>query len=117
MDRVIGLELGADDYLSKPFEPRELVARIHNVLRRTQPQVVSAEPGNDKLIKFSRLSIDNERHIVQLDGKTIDLTTSEYGLLLLFAQSPDKAFSRDDIFNALRGIDAELFTRSVGILN
>jgi len=115
MDRVIGLELGADDYLSKPFEPRELVARIHNVLRRTQPQPASAEPNN-KLLQFSRLSIDDERHTVRLDDKTIDLTTSEYGLLLLFAKAPDKAFSRDDILNELRGIDAELFTRSVDIL-
>ena len=116
MDRVIGLELGADDYLAKPFEPRELVARIHNVFRRTQPQPASSEPIDDKLLQFSRLSIDDERHIVQLDGKTIELTTSEYGLLLLFAQSPDKAFSRDDILNELRGIDAELYTRSVDIL-
>jgi len=116
MDRVIGLELGADDYLSKPFEPRELVARIHNVLRRTQPQTVSSEPTNDKQLQFSRLNIDDERHIVELDGKSIDLTTSEYGLLLLFAQAPNKAFSRDDILNELRGIDAELFTRSVDIL-
>ncbi len=116
MDRVIGLELGADDYLSKPFEPRELVARIHNVLRRTQPAAIATESGNDQLLQFSRLRIDDERHIVQIDGKVIDLTTSEYGMLLLFAQSPEKAFSRDDILNALRGIDAELFTRSVDIL-
>ena len=116
MDRVIGLELGADDYLSKPFEPRELVARIHNVFRRTQPQQEAPVITDDELLKFSRLHIDDDRHIVKIDSKTIDLTTSEYGLLLLFAKSPDKAFSRDDILNELRGIDAELFTRSVDIL-
>jgi len=64
MDRVIGLELGADDYLSKPFEPRELVARIHNVFRRTQPHPEATVVSNDKLLQFSRLHIDDDRHIV-----------------------------------------------------
>jgi len=116
MDRVIGLELGADDYLAKPFEPRELVARIHNVLRRTQPQLNVAETTHKGPLQFSQLRIDEERHVVQINDRVIDLTTSEYGLLLLFAKSPNKAFSRDDILNTLHGIDAELFTRSVDIL-
>lgn len=115
MDRVIGLELGADDYLAKPFEPRELVARIHNIFRRTQPKTASIEVVN-KSIHFRHLKLDEERRSAQLDGKILELTTSEYSLLLLFAQSPGKAFSRDDILNELRGIDAELFTRSVDIL-
>ena len=115
MDRVIGLELGADDYLSKPFEPRELVARIHNILRRSQPQKSNSDSTKDPL-QFSQLSINDKSHTVTLNGKTIELTGSEYGLLLLFASSPDTAFSRDDIINQLRGVDAELFTRSVDIL-
>ena len=115
MDRVIGLELGADDYLSKPFEPRELVARIHNILRRAQPQEPNSDSTKDPL-QFSQLAINNKSHTVTLNGKTIELTGSEYGLLLLFASSPDTAFSRDDIINQLRGVDAELFTRSVDIL-
>ncbi len=115
MDRVIGLELGADDYLSKPFEPRELVARITNILRRSQPQEVDTESTKDPL-QFSQLAINDKSHTVTLNGKIIELTGSEYGLLLLFASSPDIAFSRDDIINQLRGVDAELFTRSVDIL-
>lgn len=122
MDRVIGLELGADDYLSKPFEPRELVARIHNVLRRTVPvgdlanSGNSANQSNEHIIAFSRLRIEADKNRVLLDNKDIELTQSEYKLLLLLAESPNKEFTRDDILNALRGVDAELFTRSVDIL-
>ena len=118
MDRVIGLELGADDYLAKPFEPRELVARIHNILRRSHNQTESSEvnESNKDPLTFSQLAINDKSHSVTLNGKKIELTSSEYGLLLLFANSPDTAFSRDDIINQLRGVDAELFTRSVDIL-
>ena len=115
MDRVIGLELGADDYLAKPFEPRELVARIHNIFRRTQAKTTPVEIETTG-IKFRHLQLDEERRSVLLDRKTLELPTSAYSLLLLLAQSPGKAFSRDDILNELRGIDAELYTRSVDIL-
>ena len=115
MDRVIGLELGADDYLAKPFEPRELVARIHNIFRRTQPKTTSVEPEKSA-IQFRHLQLDEEGFSAQLDKQPLVLTTSEFSLLLLLAKSPGKAFSRDDILNELRGIDAELFTRSVDIL-
>nr|CAA6814985.1 MAG: Phosphate regulon transcriptional regulatory protein PhoB (SphR) [uncultured Thiotrichaceae bacterium] len=115
MDRVIGLELGADDYLAKPFEPRELVARIHNILRRSQPQ--SNQPETDpQQLNFEYLCIDQQRRKVTLEGNDLELTNSEYELLLMFANEPDTAFSRDDILNALRGINAELYTRSVDIL-
>ena len=117
MDRVIGLELGADDYLAKPFEPRELVARIHNILRRSQPPGQTPEPAPDsESIDFRHLKIDLKRRKVLLDGNDIELTNSEYELLLVFANQPEKAFSRDDILNELRGINADLFTRSVDIL-
>ena len=115
MDRVIGLELGADDYLAKPFEPRELVARIHNIFRRTQPKTAPIEPEKNS-VQFLHLHLDEERSSAQLDKKPLELTTSEFSLLLLLAKSPGKAFSRDDILNELRGIDAELYTRSVDIL-
>lgn len=115
MDRVIGLELGADDYLSKPFEPRELVARIHNILRRSQPPASPPESSTNPL-NFIHLQIDQHRRKVVLDGNDIELTGSEYELLLMFANEPEKAFSRDDILNALRGINADLYTRSVDIL-
>ncbi len=114
MDRVIGLELGADDYLAKPFEPRELVARIHNILRRSQAQPVSH--NTEKPLCFQHLCIDRQRRKATLDTADIELTTSEYELLLIFATEADKAFSRDDILNLLRGIHADLYTRSVDIL-
>ncbi len=115
MDRVIGLELGADDYLAKPFEPRELVARIHNILRRSQPTTNQTASNADSL-SFTHLQIDQQRRKVTLDNKDIELTSSEYELLLMFASETEKAFSRDDILNALRGINADLYTRSVDIL-
>lgn len=115
MDRVIGLELGADDYLAKPFEPRELVARIHNILRRSQPQ--ESTPQTDpEVLSFQHLRIDQQRRKASLNQTNLELTNSEYELLVMFACEPDKAFSRDDILNNLRGINADLYTRSVDIL-
>jgi OmpR family response regulator RpaB len=111
MDRIIGLELGADDYLPKPFEPRELVARIQNILRRSANQ----SQNTSKTLNFDPLEINLETQSATLSGESINLTTTEYRLLALLAQSPGKPFSRDDIINELKGIDAELYTRSVDI--
>ncbi len=111
-DRIVGLELGADDYLPKPFEPRELVARINNILRRT-----SDEGRQRKEVKpVDGLEIDMTRREAKLDGELLELTTMEYELLLLFMQSPNKTFTRDELMNRLRGIDAELFSRAVDTL-
>ncbi len=110
-DRIVGLELGADDYMPKPFEPRELVARIQNVLRRA-----GDTPSAKSILKFDGLEIDIERRAVKLDDELIELTTMEYQLLLLLAQNPGKNYNRDEILNELRGIDAQLFSRSVDIL-
>ncbi len=111
-DRIVGLELGADDYLPKPFEPRELVARITNILRRT-----SDEARNQQEVpKIQGLDVDTVRRIVHLDNELIELTTMEYELLILFMQSPNKTFTRDELMNRLRGIDAELFSRAVDTL-
>lgn len=112
-DRVVGLELGADDYMPKPFEPRELVARVQNVLRRAAPR---EEPASSTRLRFGGLEIDLERRRVELDGNALDLTTMEYQLLALFASQPGRTFTRDEILNELRGIDAQLFSRSVDIL-
>jgi OmpR family response regulator RpaB len=115
MDRIVGLEIGADDYLAKPFEPRELVARIHNILKRLsdqQPQL----PTTDTLLTWQHLCIDKERYLVSIDNTQLKLTNKEYALLLLLAENPDKSFDRDSIMNELSGIDAELFSRSVDIL-
>jgi len=109
-DRVTGLELGADDYIAKPFDPRELVARIQSVLRRAQPV------ASRTVLEFEQLRIDPASRKVSCDGVDVELTTMEYELLLLLASNPGRDFSRDDILAALRGIDAALLTRSVDIL-
>ena len=109
MDKVVGLELGADDYLPKPFEPRELVARIHSVLRRAK-KIDETRPQS-----FGRLEIDFSKHIVKLDGDIADLTTNEFTALALLAGNPGKVFNRDQILQELRGIDCDAFNRSVDI--
>lgn len=112
MDRVVGLEIGADDYLAKPFEPRELVARIQNILKRTG----RAAPGG-AVLNFGALLIDTQLRSVMLDSVVLNLSAMEYQLLELFARQPGKTFSRDEILNTLKGVDADdLFTRSVDIL-
>ena len=111
MDRVVGLEIGADDYLPKPFEPRELLARLQTVLRRAR-----APAAAKTLLAFDGIQIDLERRQVQRQGQVVELTSTEFDLLALLAGEPQKVFSRDDILNRLRGVDAELQTRAVDIL-
>jgi two-component system OmpR family response regulator len=113
MDRVVGLELGADDYLPKPFEPRELVARLQTVLRRRS--AAPAAPADGRL-RFEGLAIDPVTRTVERRGEPVELTSTEFELLLLLAREPGKVFSRDDILNRLRGHEAELFTRAVDIV-
>ncbi len=113
MDRVVGLELGADDYLPKPFEPRELLARLQTVLRRVAP--AAAAPG--RVWRFDGIEIDLDRRSVRRQGEAIDLTGTEFELLVLLAGTPAKVFSRDDILERLRGHAAEdIHTRAVDIL-
>jgi two-component system, OmpR family, response regulator len=111
MDRVVGLELGADDYLPKPFEPRELAARLQTILRR---QRAPAPPLQG--LRFEGLEIDLERRSVLRLGQPVLLTGTEFELLAMLAAEPQKVFSRDEILNRLRGQEAELFTRAVDIL-
>jgi OmpR family response regulator RpaB len=113
MDRVVGLELGADDYLPKPFEPRELVARLQTVLRRRRAP--DAAPGQNKLA-FAGLEIDLDTRTVLREGTPVELTGTEFELLALLAREPGKVFSRDDILNRLRGHEADLYTRAVDIV-
>ncbi|RYZ00978.1 MAG: response regulator transcription factor [Comamonadaceae bacterium] len=110
MDRIVGLELGADDYLPKPFEPRELVARVQTVLRRRAPA------GVDGRLRFDGLALDPVTRSVQRQGEEIELTSTEFDLLLLLAREPGKVFSRDDLLNQLRGHEAELYSRAIDIL-
>jgi OmpR family response regulator RpaB len=111
MDRIVGLELGADDYLPKPFEPRELAARLQTILRRVRTPAMPA-PG----LRFEGIEIDLERRSVMRLGEPVELTGTEFELLALLAGEPQRVFSRDEILNRLRGQDAELFTRAVDIL-
>ena len=110
MDRVVGLELGADDYLPKPFEPRELVARITTVLRRRRAVPVDAR------LRFEGLVVDPVTRSVERQGEVVELTGTEFELLLMLAREPGRVFGRDDILNQLRGHEAELYTRAVDIV-
>ena len=110
-DRVVGLELGADDYLPKPFEPRELVARVQTILRRR----VGA-PSPDAPLHFDGLTLEPATRSVRRLGEPVELTSTEFDLLHLLARSPGKVFSRDDILAALRGHEADLYTRAVDIV-
>lgn len=111
MDRIIGLELGADDYLSKPFEPRELVARIHSILKRS-----SQASAQESTIIIDALRLDTYKRSVLLDGENLELSSSEYQLLELFSRNPGKIFDRDEILKQLKGIDADIYSRAVDIL-
>lgn len=111
IDRVSGLELGADDYVGKPFEPRELVARVQATLRRFEQ--TGATTGK---LTFDGLSIDTETRSVAVDGESVTLTSMEFELLLILARRHGRKLSRDDILSELRGIDAAILTRSVDIM-
>ena len=118
MDRVVGLEMGADDYLPKPFEPRELVARVQTILRRqrVRPSPAPQAPPHAALLRFDGLSIDLDRRAVLRQGEPVELTSTEFELLALLAREPGKVFGRDDILNRLRGHEADLYTRAVDIV-
>ncbi len=113
MDRVVGLELGADDYLPKPFEPRELVARLQSMLRRRAPSAVQPSGGE---LRFDGLTVDPARRSVIRQGEEIELTGTEFELLHLLAKDSGRVFTRDDILNQLRGHEAELYSRAVDIV-
>jgi two-component system OmpR family response regulator len=110
MDRVVGLELGADDYLSKPFEPRELVARIQNILKRGRSN------SHQTIFRFNDLEIDLPRKMVNIGGQPVDVTSTEFALLSLLIQKQNKVLSRDEIMHALRGIDADIYSRAIDVL-
>ena len=112
IDRVSGLELGADDYIGKPFEPRELVARIQTILRRTS----SSGQRRDGKLRFEGLTIDTESRTVQVDDQPVELTSMEYELLTTLARNAGRKMSRDEILSELRGIDTAILTRSVDIM-
>jgi DNA-binding response OmpR family regulator len=112
MDRIIGLELGADDYLPKPFEPRELLARIKAVLRR---QGGGADVPLDDVLQFGRLSIDKNARSVSLANDPRELTSYQFDLLLVLAERAGRVLSRDQIMELVRGRELEAFDRSIDV--
>jgi two-component system, OmpR family, phosphate regulon response regulator OmpR len=110
LDRIVGLELGADDYLPKPFEPRELLARLKALLRRAQPR-----QADDEVLRFGRLEIDLGARSARLDGRPCELTSHQFDLLVVLAQSPGRVLSRDQIMDALKGHPLEAFDRSIDV--
>ncbi len=115
-DRIVGLEIGADDYLPKPFDPRELVARLQVNINRHGRQATNTSEDTFAELNFDGLSLNLLKREVLVEGLQVELTTMEFSLLQILSESPGKAFSRDEILSVLKGTENELFTRSVDIL-
>ncbi len=113
MDRIIGLELGADDYLPKPFEPRELLARIRAILRRRTDGGASA-PAT-QVLRFGTLEIDRDARAVTVAGELADLTSYQFDLLVALAERAGRVLTRDQIMEAVRGRELEAFDRSIDV--
>jgi DNA-binding response OmpR family regulator len=109
MDRVVGLELGADDYLPKPFEPRELLARLRALLRRAHA------PARSNLMRFGRLEIDRDARAVRVDGADRTLTSLQYALLVALAENAGRVLTRDALMDLVKGQPLEAFDRSIDV--
>ena len=116
MDRIVGLEIGADDYLPKPFEPRELLARIRAVLRRSgETSAAAAANGVHKVMRFGSLEIDRDARAVSVSGSLCELTSYQFDLLVALAERAGRVLSRDQIMEAVRGRELEAFDRSIDV--
>jgi len=111
MDRIVGLELGADDYLPKPFEPRELLARIRAVLRRR----IDSPAGGAPALRFGSLEIDRDARTVSVRGVPCELTSYQFDLLVALAERAGRVLTRDQIMEAVRGRELEAFDRSIDV--
>jgi len=108
-DRIIGLELGADDYIVKPFSPKELVARVRAVLRRTG----SAGEGGTEVLRAADVEVDLRRMRVSVGGRTVELTPTEFDLLATFVREPGRVFTRGQLLDAVRGVAFESYERAI----
>ena len=116
VDRILGLEMGADDYLPKPFEPRELLARIRSVLRRTQALPPNMEPPRARAMRFAEWTLDlTARHLINAKGVVVALSGAEFRLLKTFLEHPNRVMNRDQLLNMTQGRDADPFDRSVDL--
>lgn len=117
MDKVIGLELGADDYVAKPFEPRELLARLRALLRRQQVRTPHAETVTEtqRLLRFGRLEINLDARSLQLDGQERSVTSYQFDLLVALAQGAGRVLSREHLMDAVKGETPEAFDRSIDV--
>jgi DNA-binding response OmpR family regulator len=111
MDRVVGLEIGADDYLAKPFEPRELQARLRAILRRRG----GGGPAKSETLRFGRLEIDKGARVVRIDGEERTITSYQFAILLVLAERAGRVLSRDALMDLLKGEKLEAFDRSVDV--
>ncbi|HET7029943.1 MAG TPA: response regulator transcription factor [Candidatus Limnocylindrales bacterium] len=110
LDKLLGLELGADDYLTKPFSPRELVARVRAVLRRVDG---AAAAGTDEVVRAGDLTLDAARMRADLAGRTVELTATEFTLLLTLARQPGRIFTRSQLLDAVHGVAFESYERAI----
>jgi len=117
IDRIVGLEIGADDYLAKPFNPRELVARIRAVLRRNSqpPEEKESADADNGLYRFGPYVLNLQNYSLRRDGKEISLTSGEISLLALLAQHPNRVLTRDHLIDLLKGHDRSPFDRSIDV--
>lgn len=116
VDRILGLELGADDYLGKPFNPRELLARIHAVLRRRPRQDAPGAPSmENEVVKFGDFELDLGTRVLKKNGEIVPLTTGEFAVLKAFARHPRQPLSRDKLMEMARGREYEAFDRSLDV--
>ncbi len=107
IDRLLGLELGADDYICKPFSPREVVARVKSVLRRTHPTIQEQD------IRLGTIHLNLDTRVTKIENKNLDLTPSEFGILAIMVQHPNKVFSRNELLNKVLGNEFEGYDRTI----